>query len=94
VPGRRSTIRYWPVASVVTDRTFSMRAGLAASTVTPGRTKPAVSLTTPVIAACARAADGVSSATTRTTRGSTDRRVEFSIVVLLTCLCEWTTISK
>src|SRR5476651_2140363 len=36
VPGRRFSIRYRPFASVVTERTFSIRAGLAASTVTPG----------------------------------------------------------
>src|SRR4029434_2376300 len=58
VPGRRSTIRYWPVASLMTERTFSISAGLAASTVTPGSTPPDASLTTPVIAACAYAADG------------------------------------
>ena len=40
VPGRRSTTRYWPEPSVVTDRTFSISAGLAASTVTPGSTAP------------------------------------------------------
>jgi hypothetical protein len=38
VPGRRSTIRYWPVASVTALRTRSMSDGLAASTVTPGST--------------------------------------------------------
>ena len=38
--------------SVVTDRTRSMSAGLAASTVTPGRTAPVVSLTTPARALC------------------------------------------
>ena len=35
------------VPSVVTERTFSISAGLAASTVTPGSTAPDVSLTTP-----------------------------------------------
>ena len=40
VPGRKSTMRYCPVPSVTTERTFSMSAGLAASTVTPGRTAP------------------------------------------------------
>src|SRR5207249_9807079 len=46
----------------MTERTFSMRAGLAASTVTPGMTAPDVSLTTPAIEApsvvCAHAAVG------------------------------------
>ena len=54
-------MRYWPVPSVTTVRTFSVSAGLAASTVTPGRTAPEESLTTPAIVACARAADGSSS---------------------------------
>ena len=58
VPGRRSTIRYWPVLSVITERTFSMRVGLDASTVTPGNTAPDESLITPVIDAWANAATG------------------------------------
>ena len=52
-PGRRSMMRYWPAPSVTTVRTFSMSAGLAASTVTPGNTAPDVSLTTPAMDACA-----------------------------------------
>jgi hypothetical protein len=50
VPGRRSTIRYWPDSFVMAVRAFSMSAGLLASTVTPGNTAPLVSLTTPAIA--------------------------------------------
>src|SRR5262245_7125393 len=48
-----------PSASVTTERTFSMRAGLAASTDTPGRTASDVSLTTPAmaLACCAHALD-------------------------------------
>src|SRR2546428_2100798 len=42
-------ILYWPAPSVVADRTFSISAGLAASTVTPGRTAPDVSLTVPAM---------------------------------------------
>ena len=38
-----------PEPSVTAVRTFSMIAGLAASTVTPGSTAPDVSFTTPVI---------------------------------------------
>jgi hypothetical protein len=38
---------------VITDRTFSISAGLDASTVTPGRTAPEASVTTPVIEAVA-----------------------------------------
>ena len=48
-PGRRSTMRYWPVPSDTAERVFSVRAGLATSTVTPGRIAPDESLTTPVI---------------------------------------------
>src|SRR6185436_7998164 len=56
-------IRYCPEPSVVAVRTFSMSAGLAASTVTPGRTAPEASLTTPEIDAplCAAAVQAVSS---------------------------------
>src|SRR5882672_11759938 len=51
-------MRYWPVSSLTTDLTFSIKTGLAASTVTPGSTAPDVSRTTPVMAACAYAAAG------------------------------------
>src|SRR5688572_33427893 len=53
-------MRKLPVPSVITDRTFSISAGLAASTVTPGSTAPDVSLTTPPMEACAYAAPGTS----------------------------------
>ena len=60
-PGRRSTMLYRPSPSVTTLRTFSMSAGLEASTVTPGSTPPDASLTTPAIplddACCADAGD-------------------------------------
>src|SRR5688572_21237522 len=48
---------YRPSPSLTTERTFSIRAGLAASTVTPGSTPPDVSLTTPAmpLACCAHA---------------------------------------
>src|SRR5262245_1534249 len=52
-PARRSTMLYWPLPSVVADRTFSIRAGLDASTVTPGNTAPDESRTVPVRDACA-----------------------------------------
>ena len=60
-PARRSTMRYDPSALVTAVRVFSMSDGLEASTVTPGRTAPEASLTTPVRLACARATDGTSS---------------------------------
>src|SRR5688572_31855287 len=42
-------IRYCPAPSVTAVRVFSIRAGLLASTVTPGTTAPVVSLTAPAI---------------------------------------------
>src|SRR5437016_2219528 len=53
-------MRYCPVPSEAAERTFSMSAGLAASTVTPGSTAPDESLTVPAITACAEAAVGMS----------------------------------
>ncbi len=44
-------MRYWPLPSVTAVRTFSISVGLAASTVTPGRTAPDASFTTPAIEA-------------------------------------------
>src|SRR5712691_623062 len=49
MPGRRLAMEYRPSESVTASRVFSMRAGLAASTVTPGITPPLESLTTPAI---------------------------------------------
>src|ERR1043165_3718891 len=60
VPGRRSTMRYVPVPSLTADRVFSISAGLEASTVTPGRTAPDASFTTPVMEAWANATAGTS----------------------------------
>ena len=61
VPGRRSTMLYRPSPSVVTVLTFSIKAGLADSTVTPGMARPAASLTTPAMPeACWARAAGVS----------------------------------
>src|SRR5437763_2547799 len=57
-PGLRSVRRYAPVESVMAERVFSMRTGLAASTVTPGSTAPAASFTIPVRELCACAAAG------------------------------------
>src|SRR6186713_3377214 len=51
-------IWYAPDPSVTVDRVFSIKTGLAASTVTPGRTAPEVSFTMPLIVACAKAATG------------------------------------
>src|SRR5947208_7017669 len=51
VPGMSSMMRYSPRSSVTALRTFSMRTGLDASTVTPGSTAPDVSVTTPAMVA-------------------------------------------
>ena len=57
-------MRYWPDPSVTAERTFSISAGLEASTVTPGNTAPEVSRTTPAIEAWANAAAGSNNAPT------------------------------
>src|SRR5947207_16026566 len=59
---------YWPVESVTAERTFSISAGLDASTVTPGITAPVVSLTRPamLLPLCARPAAGTSRSVART----------------------------
>src|SRR5689334_18497251 len=56
LPGSRSGMRYWPLASVTAVLVFSSSTELAASTVTPGSTPPDESLTTPANAVCAYAA--------------------------------------
>jgi len=58
VPGRRSTMLYRPAPAVIAVRVFSISAGLAASTVTPGSTAPDESCTSPEILACAEANAG------------------------------------
>src|SRR5438046_908916 len=69
-------MRYWPVPSVTTERTFSISTGLAASTVTPGRIAPDASLTTPVMAACAQTEAGkTTSETTPATRARSELRM-------------------
>jgi hypothetical protein len=52
-------MRYSPALSVTAERTFSINAGLAASTVTPGATAPEESRTTPVRDACASVLLGI-----------------------------------
>ena len=49
VPGRRSTIVNRPAPSVIATRLPSISAGLDASTVTPGRMPPVLSVTSPMI---------------------------------------------
>src|SRR5207248_7931183 len=67
MPGRRFSILYVPLASVVAERTFSIKAGLLASTVTPGNTAPVASFTVPANALCARAVAGSASHASTTT---------------------------
>src|SRR2546425_10557970 len=76
-----------PSPSVTTLRTFSIRAGLAASTVTPGSTPPEASLTTPAIplavACCAEAAGDSSNThmtTLRTTPTTFTRTIDFLLL--------------
>src|SRR3954467_1523194 len=52
-------MRYCPVPSVTAARVFSISAGLAASTVTPGSTAPDASRTVPVRDACANTVAGM-----------------------------------
>ena len=79
MPDLRFMIRYCPIPSVTTVRTFSMSAGLAASTVTPGRTAPDASLTTPVMddwaSVWADAAMGNSAAHASTATAPIDTRI-------------------
>src|SRR4030095_12621639 len=53
-------MRYCPVPALTTLRVFSMRTGLAASTVTPGNTAADASRTTPAIVAWANTTLGSS----------------------------------
>src|SRR4029453_16536606 len=78
-PGLRPVIRYCPAPSVTAERTFSMRAGLDASTVTPGSTPPDSSLTVPVRVPCENATAGSRRAAVRN-RTTLDAR---RMVVLL-----------
>src|SRR4051794_21842123 len=57
---------YRPSEAVTTDRTFSISAGLDASTVTPGNTAPEESVTVPAmpLACCAHACDDSAHANT------------------------------
>src|SRR5437773_9059487 len=68
MPGRRFSILYVPLASVVAERTFSIKAGLLASTVTPGNTAPVASFTVPANALCACAVAGSASHASTTTK--------------------------
>src|SRR5262245_32752207 len=80
VPGRRSSIRYRPAPSVAVVRTFSISAGLEASTVTPGSTAPDESLTAPAIVACAHAVDCAAMRHASTNNVRTHTRIcEFSV---------------
>src|SRR5207248_885352 len=79
-PALRSTMRYWPVPSVTALRTFSISTGLDASTVTPGRTAPDASLTTPVIEAWAKTAVGMASNELTRNKIRVEARMQVSLV--------------
>ena len=66
VPGGRLTMRKRPRSSLTAVRTFSMSAGLVASTVTPGNAAPEVSRVEPAIDAWAHADEGSKRITTAT----------------------------
>src|SRR6185503_5376363 len=68
-------MRYCPVLSLTAARTFSMSAGLLASTVTPGSIAPDVSLTVPAMTAWAAAVVGRSARKTQTARDPTKLRI-------------------
>src|SRR6185369_17293345 len=85
VPGRSRSILYWPLPSVTTVRTFSMSAGLAASTVTPGSTAPDVSLTTPAMDACAYADDETIVAADKTMNATLRYRLTFLLLPRYRC---------
>jgi hypothetical protein len=72
VPALRSMMRYEPRPSVTADRVRSIKAGPAASTVTPGSTAPEESVTTPVMDGridCADAHAGTSATHSARTQG-------------------------
>src|SRR5688500_10112756 len=73
-------ILYCPLPSVTTLRTFSINAGLAASTVTPGSTAPDESRTTPSMDACANEIAGT--AAIRTTATSNALRMPIFTLLL------------
>ena len=75
-------MRYWPVSSVTAVRTFSISAGLEASTVTPGSTPPDASRTVPVREAWANAVLGAQKNEERQTlqSGTHTGRFPFSMV--------------
>src|SRR6187401_167822 len=69
-------MRNWPDPSVIAVRLFSMSAGLAASTVTPGKTAPDVSRTMPAIDACAKSEWGATRTLPNTATIAASRRIE------------------
>src|SRR2546423_8715814 len=82
MPGRRFSTRYCPVPSVTAVRTFSISAGLDASTVTPGSTPPDRSLTVPAIVACAYAVVETNADTNTPAATFTNLRIRTSVRVV------------
>ena len=83
-------MRYWPVPSVTTVRTFSMSAGLDASTVTPGSTAPDPSVTRPAMLGfcCAQAMLGIAS--TNMHKPTLAR----TLVIRFLQLCKWVKVRR
>jgi hypothetical protein len=75
VPGCRLSMRYCPLLSDVAVRVFSIRTGLAASTLTPGSTAPDASLTVPARVTWAHAALGTIAIQTSNPRSLTARNI-------------------
>src|SRR5258706_9694679 len=88
VPGLRSTILYNPSLSVSTERTLSIRTGLAASTETPGSTAPVASFTTPAMALCAEATLGSMTTTAATIATAADKVLPLIVGALPQGTCE------
>src|SRR5687768_2819266 len=74
-------MRYCPVPSLMTVRLFSMRAGLDASTVTPGRTAADASRMTPAIVAWACTLFGSSRLPASATATNRTRRITNLLLV-------------
>src|SRR5213075_1923496 len=71
-------MRYVPEPSVTAARVFSISAGLDASTVTPGRTAPDASFTTPVMVAWANAMAGTSTRSRNAPNPTCNLRMQLS----------------
>ena len=81
-------ILYVPRSSETVERDFSISAGLAASTETPGKTAPLWSLTTPVNALCARVSGMSAVKYSNDTNTLMATRHVLDFILLLSCSLE------